>query len=112
MVAARADACVKEACTPEELKIAQAMLWDHLEGNDCPGMRQMRPVGWKQVRLKHTHTQTHTHTVCSHFVLRARPAAAAAFVSPGPQPRNERRDLLNPHFAGRAGNLGARSRRR
>ena len=44
----RTDACVKEACTPEELKIAQAMLWDHLEGNDCPGMRQQRPVGWKQ----------------------------------------------------------------
>jgi len=43
-----ADACVKEACTPEELKIAQAMLWDHLEGNDCPGMRQQRPIGWKQ----------------------------------------------------------------
>ena len=46
--AVSADACVKEACTPEELKIAQAMLWDHLEGNDCPGMRQQRPVGWKQ----------------------------------------------------------------
>ena len=43
-----ADACVKEACTPEELKIAQAMLWEHLEGNDCPGMRQQRPIGWKQ----------------------------------------------------------------
>ena len=48
VLGARTDACVKEACTPEELKIAQAMLWDHLEGNDCPGMRQQRPVGWKQ----------------------------------------------------------------
>ena len=38
-----ADACVKEAATPEQLERARALFWGHLEGNDCPLQRQTRP---------------------------------------------------------------------
>jgi len=43
-----ADACVKEAATPEQLEHARELFWQHLEGKDCPLQRQTRPVGWNR----------------------------------------------------------------
>ena len=39
-------AVVSNAATPAELDHACGLLWDHLEGRDCPGLQQARPVGW------------------------------------------------------------------
>ena len=41
-------ACVKEAASPAELARARDLFWNHLEGKDCPLMRQTRPVGWRR----------------------------------------------------------------
>jgi len=41
-------ACVADCLNVEELDHARDLLWNHLEGIECPQMRQTRPIGWKR----------------------------------------------------------------
>ena len=41
-------ATVAQACTPAELGRARDLLWDHIEGAECPQMTQPRPRGWRR----------------------------------------------------------------
>ncbi len=41
-------ACVADCLNAEELVQARELLWNHLEGTECPQMTQTRPVGWRR----------------------------------------------------------------
>ena len=41
-------ACVAECLNAGELEHARNLLWQHLEGDECPQMTQTRPIGWKR----------------------------------------------------------------
>ena len=41
-------ACVANCLDADELEHARDLLWNHLEGRECPQMTQTRPIGWKR----------------------------------------------------------------
>ena len=44
--------CIAECLNTDELVYARDLLWQHLEGRECPQMTQIRPVGWKRDDVK------------------------------------------------------------
>lgn len=40
--------CIEACLNANELAHARDLLWEHLEGRECPQMTQLRPVGWKR----------------------------------------------------------------
>ncbi len=44
--------CIAECLNTDELVYARDLLWQHLEGRECPQMTQTRPVGWKRDDVK------------------------------------------------------------
>ena len=44
----RAAVADKAALAAADAARARDLLWDHLEGRDCPGMRQSWPAGWRR----------------------------------------------------------------
>jgi|EP01047_Picozoa_sp_COSAG01_P037497 hypothetical protein len=45
-------ACVAGCLNAAELEHARELLWNHLEGTECPHMTQSRPVGWQRDNVR------------------------------------------------------------
>ena len=78
-------ACVAECLNAEERDHARDLLWNHLEGDECPQMTQTRPIGWKRDDVT-TWTRGHGDglmtSTChceSMWFARTRPAVIAGF---------------------------------
>lgn len=77
--------CVADCLNPEELDHARDLLWNHLEGSECPQMTQTRPVGWKRgdvstwVKGHGDGLMTSTCHCDSMWFARTRPGVIAGF---------------------------------
>ncbi len=78
-------ACVADCLSAEELDHARDLLWNHLEGIECPQMTQTRPIGWQRddvttwVKGHGDGLMTSTCHCDSMWFARTRPGVIAGF---------------------------------